>query len=177
MGGPEVPAKKLPRPPSSSSSLLPDRSQFSSTKPCPPNQPSPPTTNPKSNRSIPVSPATNKIFTASLARIYYAHPSPSEWSYTGLQGALAFTRDNTTNGCSFKLVDLQGTRGVIWEFECWKGMDYWADRSWFHTFPGDECMVGFVFADESEAKGFYKKVVGKKDAKTGGGWGEYEEEV
>ncbi|KAL0564820.1 hypothetical protein V5O48_017212, partial [Marasmius crinis-equi] len=121
----------------------------------------------KVKAAIPVSPSTHKIFTASLARIYYAHPDPNSWSYAGLQGALAFVRDNKTGGCAFKLVDLSGTRGVIWEFEMWKGFEYYADRNYFHSFPGDDCMIGFVFADEGEAKAFYKKVTTKKDAKAG----------
>ncbi|KAI0330310.1 WH1-domain-containing protein [Cubamyces sp. BRFM 1775] len=103
----------------------------------------------------------NKIFTAALARIYYAYPKPDEWSYTGLQGALAFVKD--TQGVFYlKLVDLAGTRGIIWEHELYEGFEYNQDRSFFHSFPGDDCMIGIVFADESEAKTFYKKVTSKK---------------
>ena len=119
----------------------------------------------KVKSAIPVSPASNKIFHATLSRIYYAYPAPSSWSYSGLQGALAFTRDNVTGACSFKLVDLIGTRGVIWEHEFYQGLEYNADRAWFHSFAGDECMIGFVFSDEGEAKNFWKKVLDKKDAK------------
>ncbi|KAI0717345.1 hypothetical protein C8T65DRAFT_528570, partial [Cerioporus squamosus] len=103
----------------------------------------------------------NKIFTAALARIYYAYPKPDEWSYTGLQGALAFVKD--TQGVLYlKLVDLTGTRGIIWEHELYEGFEYYQDRPFFHSFPGDECMIGVVFSDESEAKTFYKKVTSKK---------------
>ena len=78
----------------------------------------------------------NKIFTAALARIYYAYPKPDEWSYTGLQGALAFVKD--TQGVFYlKLVDLAGTRGIIWEHELYEGFEYNQDRSFFHSFPGD----------------------------------------
>ncbi|KAF9269859.1 PH domain-like protein, partial [Marasmius fiardii PR-910] len=121
----------------------------------------------KVKSAIPVSPATYKIFSASLARIYYAHPKPDEWSYAGLQGALAFVRDNKSGWCAFKLVDLSGTRGIIWEHELYKDLEYNADRAYFHSFAGDECMIGFVFADEGEAKAFWKKVNVKKDAKAG----------
>ena len=80
----------------------------------------------------------NKIFTAALARIYYAYPKPDEWSYTGLQGALAFVKD--TQGVFYlKLVDLAGTRGIIWEHELYEGFEYNEDRSFFHSFAGDVC--------------------------------------
>ena len=78
----------------------------------------------------------NKIFTAALARIYYAYPKPDEWSYTGLQGALAFVKD--TQGVFYlKLVDLAGTRGIIWEHELYEGFEYFQDRPFFHSFAGD----------------------------------------
>lgn len=86
---------------------------------------------------IPVSATANKIFAATIARVYYAHPQPDQWSYSGLQGALAFVKNNTTNALSFKLVDVSGTRGVIWEYELYEGFDYFPDRAYFHSFAGD----------------------------------------
>lgn len=78
----------------------------------------------------------NKIFTAALARIYYAHPNPNEWSYSGMQGALAFVKDQQ-GVFNFKLVDLSGTRGIIWEHELYEGFEYFQDRPFFHSFAGD----------------------------------------
>ncbi|KIY61429.1 PH domain-like protein, partial [Cylindrobasidium torrendii FP15055 ss-10] len=120
----------------------------------------------KVKSAIPV--ASNKIFYATLARVYYAHPRPNEWSYSGMQGALAFAKNNTNGIMTFKLVDLTGTRGVIWEHEVYDGLDYFADRAFFHSFPGDECMIGFVFSEEAEAKNFWKKVIKRKDEKSAG---------
>jgi len=80
---------------------------------------------------------SNKIFTAALARVYYAYPQPNRWSYGGLQGALAFTKDDSRNVFILRLVDLNGTRGVIWEHELYEGFEYFQDRPFFHTFPGD----------------------------------------
>jgi Wiskott-Aldrich syndrome protein len=91
----------------------------------------------KVKAAIPVSATDNKIFSATLARIYYAYPKPDKWSYTGLQGALAFTKDHRTNALTFKLVDVDGTRGVIWEYELYEGLDYFPDRAFFHSFQGD----------------------------------------
>lgn len=79
---------------------------------------------------------SNKIWIASLARIYYAYPNPNEWSYAGLQGGLAFAK-NSQGALLFKLVDLDGTRGVIWEHELYQNFDYFQDRPYFHSFPGD----------------------------------------
>jgi Wiskott-Aldrich syndrome protein len=87
-----------------------------------------------------IPPASNKILFATLARIYYAHPQPNEWSYAGLQGALAFVRDTSKNTQSFQLVDLDGTRGVIWQFEVYKGLEYYPDRAFFHSFAADVCL-------------------------------------
>ena len=81
--------------------------------------------------------ATNKIFFATIARIYYAYPQPHQWSYAGLQGALAFVLDSKTSSTHFKLVDLEGTRGVIWEHELYNDLELHQDRPFFHTFASD----------------------------------------
>ncbi|KAI0761866.1 hypothetical protein BC629DRAFT_987277 [Irpex lacteus] len=102
--------------------------------------------------------SSNKILTAAIARIYYAYPDPNKWSYSGLQGALALAKDNNRGAHVFKLVDLAGTGGVVWEHEMYEGFEYYQDRPFFYSFPGDECMIGLVFADEGEAKTLAKKV-------------------
>lgn len=84
-----------------------------------------------------ISSETSKILFATIARVYYAYPQPHKWSYAGLQGALAFVLDATTNSMHFKLVDLQGTRGVIWEHELYVNLELLQDRPFFHSFAGD----------------------------------------
>lgn len=84
-----------------------------------------------------IPPSSNKILYAALARIYYAHPQPDEWAYAGLQGALAFVKDSSKNAFAFRLVDLTGTRGVIWEYELYDGLEYYPDRAFFHSFAAD----------------------------------------
>lgn len=84
---------------------------------------------------IPVS--SHKIFYVALARVYYAYPDPNKWSYAGLQGAMSFVRDKTKGCVMFKLVDIYGTRGVIWQHEVYEGLDYNPDRAFFHSFAGD----------------------------------------
>ncbi|EGN94436.1 hypothetical protein SERLA73DRAFT_171438 [Serpula lacrymans var. lacrymans S7.3] len=115
--------------------------------------------------------SSNKIMTATPARVYFAHPQPSKWSYGGIEGALAFVRDTTKDAFFLKVVDLNGSRGVIWEHELYDGFDYFQDRPFFHSFAGDECMIGLIFANEKEAKTLFKKVTTRKEekvAKVGG---------
>ncbi|KIJ62262.1 hypothetical protein HYDPIDRAFT_30526, partial [Hydnomerulius pinastri MD-312] len=104
----------------------------------------------------------DKVLTAVPGRVYFAHPQPTKWSYGGLQGALAFSRDESKGAFFLKLVDLTGSRGVIWQHELYDGFEYFQDRPYFHSFAGDECMIGFVFAGEKDAKLFHKKVTTRK---------------
>ncbi|OAX43455.1 WH1-domain-containing protein, partial [Rhizopogon vinicolor AM-OR11-026] len=106
--------------------------------------------------------SSQKILTATPARIYFAYPQPNNWSYGGLQGALAFTHDSSKEAFMMRLVDITGTRGVVWEHELYDGFDYHQDRPFFHSFAGDKCMIGVVFADEKDAQTFYKKVTSRK---------------
>jgi len=86
--------------------------------------------------------SSHKIHYAALARIYYAYPDSKKWSYAGLQGGLAFVLNNTTKRLYFQMVDLDGTRGVIWEHELYNGLVLNQDRTFFLSFEGD---VRFFF--------------------------------
>ncbi|GAB1528435.1 hypothetical protein RhiTH_011629 [Rhizoctonia solani] len=112
--------------------------------------------------------STTKIHTATVARVYYAHPNPNEWSYSGIQGALAFVSDKVRGGFWWRVVDLQGTRGIIWEHEVYEPILYTQDRPFFHSFAGDECMIGFSFPNEGEALTMYKKFEKRGKLSTGG---------
>jgi len=83
----------------------------------------------------------NKIFYAALARVYYAHPQRNKWSYAGLQGALVFTLDQSNNVYHFKMIDLDGTRGILWEHELYDNFEYNQERNFFHSFEGDVSCV------------------------------------
>lgn len=48
-----------------------------------------------------------KIMTATLARVYYAYPDPSEWSYIGQEGALTLVFEKNKGMFYFRLVDLK----------------------------------------------------------------------
>jgi len=91
----------------------------------------------RSNVRSVLSPSSYKVLYATLARVYFAYPDPKRWSYGGLQGALAFVNNTKANTFEFRLVDLDGTKGVIWEHELWEGFEYFQDRPFFHSFAGD----------------------------------------
>ena len=55
--------------------------------------------------------------------------------------------DKNTGGFGFKLVDLLGTRGVIWEHEIWEPFEYNMDRPFFHSFAGD---VSLTMSDDRQ---------------------------
>ena len=49
-------------------------------------------------------------------------------------------------------------RGVIWDQEIYDPFYYNQDRTFFHSFEIGDCLAGFSFVDEKEAKQFKKKV-------------------
>jgi len=87
-------------------------------------------------KAIPTS--SNKIYHTSRARIYCAYTSSRRWCYTGLQGALAFVLSSSSNTLHFKMVDLEGAGGVIWDYELYDGLvlDQEENASFFLSFEG-----------------------------------------
>ena len=75
----------------------------------------------------------DKIHAAAIGRVYYAYPDPAKWSYSGIAGAVTFGWG--ANGGWIKVVDLAGTRGVIWQHALLADMPYYQDRTFFHTSP------------------------------------------
>ncbi|GMM42623.1 actin-binding protein [Hanseniaspora uvarum] len=101
----------------------------------------------------------NKIIDVTIAKLYIAYPSPTEWTYTGLYGALCLIDDLVGNTFFLKLVDISGqNRGVIWDQELYVNFDYIQDRTFFHTFEMEECLAGLLFEDTHDAQHFYKRV-------------------
>ena len=101
----------------------------------------------------------NKIQAVAVARLYVAYPSKQKWTYTGLQGAAVLANDLIGNTFWIKLVDVSpANRGVIWDQEIYEPFYYNQDRTFFHSFEMENCLAGFSFADEKEAKQFKKKM-------------------
>ncbi|CCG84324.1 protein of unknown function [Taphrina deformans PYCC 5710] len=105
-----------------------------------------------------ISQASNKIITAGIARLYIAFPNDSRWRDTGLTGAAVLAYDEVGKCFFFKLVDVIGNQGILWDQELYEGFHYHQDRTFFHSFEIAECIAGFSFSDEHEARNFYSKV-------------------
>lgn len=114
----------------------------------------------KIKRAIPK--ASNKIIDATACRLYIAYPDPTKWTYTGLVGAIALVDDLVGHTFFLKLVDITGTRGVLWDQELYVNFAYHQDRTFFHTFETEDCLVGLLFEDTLDAAHFYKKVTTKE---------------
>jgi hypothetical protein len=88
--------------------------------------------------AIPTSSNVNKIYHAARARIYYAHAGTKKWSYAGIQGALVFVFNTSSNALHFQMVDLDGAGGVIWDYELGDGLVLDPEKSatFFLSFEG-----------------------------------------
>lgn len=107
-------------------------------------------------RFVPTS--ANKIVTAAVARLYISLPNSGRWQYTGLSGAAVLAYDEVGKCFFFKLVDIVGTQGILWDQELYDGILYNQDRTYFHTFEVSDYLAAFSFADEKEAANFMSKV-------------------
>lgn len=110
----------------------------------------------KVKRAIPK--ASNKVIDATVARLYIAYPDPTKWTYTGLSGSVALVDDLVGHTFFLKLVDIVGSQGVLWDQELYVDFNYSQDRKFFHTFETEECLMGLLFEDTSDAAHFYKRV-------------------
>ncbi|KAK4569579.1 hypothetical protein LTR86_003342 [Recurvomyces mirabilis] len=103
--------------------------------------------------------ATNKIHAVAVAKLYISLPQSQTWQPTNLQGALVLANDLVGNTFWLKLVDVSpANRGVIWDQEIYDSFQWFQDRTFFHSFEGEECLFGFSFVDEKEARQLRKKV-------------------
>lgn len=65
------------------------------------------TTSSKSKIKSSLPSSTYKILTATVIRIYLSRGATDSWNYSGLEGAIAFVKDNSKNTFAFKLIDLK----------------------------------------------------------------------
>ena len=113
----------------------------------------------KIKRAIPK--ASNKIIDATIARLYIAYPDPTSWQYTDLFGAIVLVDDLVGHTYFLKLVDVEGHRGVVWDQELYVDFQYHQDRKFFHSFEIEDCYVGLLFEDTSDASHFHKRVTSR----------------
>jgi hypothetical protein len=107
-------------------------------------------------RAVPKS--SNKIIDAAIVRLYVSYPDPQQWKWTGLTGAVVLVDDLIGHTFFFKLVDVIGNQGIIWDQELWVDFQYSQDRLFFHSFEIEDYSIGFLFDDKSDAQHFFKRV-------------------
>ncbi|OBA19479.1 WH1-domain-containing protein [Metschnikowia bicuspidata var. bicuspidata NRRL YB-4993] len=113
----------------------------------------------KIKRAVPK--ASNKIIDATVAQLYVAYPDHTQWTATGLMGAVALVDDLVGHTFFLKLVDITGARGVVWDQELYVDFQYHQDRTFFHTFETDDCLAGLLFEDTHDAAHFHKRVAAR----------------
>ncbi|XP_075041674.1 actin nucleation-promoting factor WAS [Mixophyes fleayi] len=79
-------------------------------------------------------------------------PSNDRWIKKSC-GVLCVVKDNPKRSYYIQLFDITEEK-MIWEQELYQQLPYSSPRSYFHTFPSDECQVGLNFANEDEADVF-----------------------
>lgn len=102
-------------------------------------------------------PSDCKVIAAVPARIYHSSfgAAADDWASTGLRGMLVFGRNRITiypdrplgvgegtsfeQNYSFRLIDLDSAKGIVWFHPIPSELDYHADKPFFHTFSGAVC--------------------------------------
>ncbi|KAG8038210.1 hypothetical protein G9C98_006537 [Cotesia typhae] len=87
---------------------------------------------------------------AGVIQLYLTElPDHREWIKKNT-GIITLIRDNPKRSYFLRLYCPQ-RKAMLWEQELYNSMDYNAPLTYFHTFEGEECMVAFNFANETEA--------------------------
>ncbi|XP_043285903.1 neural Wiskott-Aldrich syndrome protein-like [Venturia canescens] len=87
---------------------------------------------------------------AGVIQLYLTQsPSHKEWIKRNA-GVITLIRDNPRRSFFLRLYCLQ-RNAMLWEHEVYNSMEYNAPMPYFHTFEGEDSMVAFNFADETEA--------------------------
>ncbi|EMD36222.1 hypothetical protein CERSUDRAFT_84288, partial [Gelatoporia subvermispora B] len=110
-----------------------------------------------------------KIYAIARAKCtrYFAGPQPDERRRVPrLYGAIALVLDHTQNVIYLRLVDLDGARGVLWEYRLENSSDYTdsEDGSLSHMITDAYGSVRIVFTTEDEERKFLGAV---RDARRG----------
>jgi Wiskott-Aldrich syndrome protein len=99
--------------------------------------------------------ACGTVKSAAVARVYVAQGS--QWSYTNMWGGVALVVDEN-NINYIRLIDLEAGQ-ILWEQEIYENFEYQSPTPFFHTFEGNDSVIGLSFADEDDAGAFYSAIV------------------
>ncbi|ELR25045.1 WH1 domain containing protein [Acanthamoeba castellanii str. Neff] len=100
--------------------------------------------------------AGGQVKSTAVARLYMSQGNT--WAYSHLWGAAALVAVDGDAGAHYiRLVDLQSGQ-VTWEQELYDRFEYQSATPFFHTFEGNDAVIGLSFADESDAATFHHAV-------------------
>jgi hypothetical protein len=95
------------------------------------------------------------LLSAGVIRLY--RTTGQQWDYTGIIGIAAFSTDPTNKSANITIFDTSNF-GKIFEQELYYNFKYDTPKSFFHTFEVTDCVAGFSFADDEEARLFSMSV-------------------
>lgn len=90
-------------------------------------------------------------------------PDHSTWRRSDA-GVLCLVKDNQQRSYFFRLYCLTRCE-MVWEHEVYNSMVYQCPKVWLHTFEGEDCIVGFNFAHEDDARNIEAVLKHKLEAK------------
>lgn len=96
---------------------------------------------------------------ASTVAEVYEYGSANRWLKLGA-GLLSLMKDYDRRSYFIRLFDMV-TWQCLFEQELYNEFQYSQDRTFFHSFSGDNSVCGFNFTDEDEAAQFGEAVQGK----------------
>eukprot|EP01122_Echinamoeba_exundans_P007723 TRINITY_DN2434_c0_g2_i1.p2 TRINITY_DN2434_c0_g2~~TRINITY_DN2434_c0_g2_i1.p2 ORF type:complete len:456 (-),score=139.78 TRINITY_DN2434_c0_g2_i1:59-1426(-) len=117
-----------------------------------------PTLRPDEVEALKSAVGSNFQFKAHTVAKLYMSDSQSSWGYTGIVGPTVILADEAKKTYFLRIFDLS-TAEVLWEQEMYQGFQYAQAAPFFHTFETDDFVAGLSFADETEAKEFFSKVL------------------
>ncbi|KNE58346.1 hypothetical protein AMAG_03930 [Allomyces macrogynus ATCC 38327] len=95
------------------------------------------------------------LLAAAHARLYFS--TGTSWSLVH-EGVAALTSSYARPGTDLAIHLFENTRQV-WTQRLYKGLEYKQDRALFHSFEGDDAVVGIAFANKAEALAFAHAVL------------------
>ncbi|KNE72913.1 hypothetical protein AMAG_20633 [Allomyces macrogynus ATCC 38327] len=96
------------------------------------------------------------LLAAAHARIYLS--TGTSWSLQH-EGVAALVGSYARPGTDLAIHLFDGTRGHVWTQRLYRGFEYKQDRALFHSFEGDDAVVGVAFANKAEALAFAHAVL------------------
>jgi len=98
---------------------------------------------------------SDEMFCAGAVRLYST--DGSTWDYTGIFGAAVLI--SSGNSYFLKVVSLEpSTKKTFYYQELYYNFEYNKEKSWFHTFEGDDAVYGLCFSDENDANTFVENM-------------------